>query len=260
MIRFALRLVRPYWKWLLIVAGRDAGRDGDGAGVAVAAQDRARLGVRRAADAAGLRMARGRGRRSAGAAERRRRGDGRDRAAAGGERLPERVLHRQHRPVDRARPAPERLRPPAAAVDVVLRPAAGRAAHQHDHRRHQRRPGLRVDVAARHPDRQPDHRRHAGGDVLAELALHARRAGGDAAARRSSSIRLRSVVKAGDARRAPPAERDRVDRPGGARRRSASSRRSRRARSSGSGWTRRASRASRRRSTRGACARCSGRW
>ena len=53
----------------------------------------------------------------------------------------------------------------AAAVDVVLRPAADRAAHQHDHRRHQRGPGFRLDVAPRHPDRQPDHRRHAGGDV-----------------------------------------------------------------------------------------------
>ena len=47
-------------------------------------------------------------RRSAGAAERRGRRDDRHRAAqAGGAYLG--VLHRQHRPVDRARPAPERL-------------------------------------------------------------------------------------------------------------------------------------------------------
>ena len=198
-------------------------------------------------------------RRSAGGAEGRGDRDRRDRAPPGGKRLPERLLHRQHRPVDRARPAPQRLRAPAAAVDVVLRQAAGRPAHQHDHRRHQRGAGLRLDLAARHPDRRADDRRDARGDVHAELALHAGGAGGDAAGR---ALRDPAPLggQAGDARRAAPPERDRVDRPGRASARSASSRRSRRARSSASGSTPRASRASRRRSMRAASARCSGRW
>ena len=34
----------------------------------------------------------------------------------------------------------------------VLRQAAGGTAHQHDHGRHQRRAGVHVDLAARHPD------------------------------------------------------------------------------------------------------------
>ena len=58
MIRFALRLVRPYWKWLLIVLGAMLVETAMGAGLALAAEDRARLGVRREADAAGLRVAR----------------------------------------------------------------------------------------------------------------------------------------------------------------------------------------------------------
>ena len=259
MIRFAVRLVRPYWKWLLIVLGAmlvdtamglaspwplkivlDSVFDAKPMPPAfawLAGGDADRLAHLNVAVVSTVAIA----------------------LLQAGERLPERVLHRQHRPVDRARPAPQRLRAPAAAVDVVLRQAAGGAADQHDHRRHQRGAGLRVDVAARHPDRRPDDRRHARGDVHAELALHARGAGGDAAAR---GLRVPAPVRrqAGDARRAAAAERDRVDRPGGPRRhpRREGVRAGRR--SSASGSTRRASRASRRRSTRGACGRCSGPW
>ena len=195
----------------------DAARDGDEPRVAVAAEDRPRLGARRAADAGGARLARRRFRRSARAPERRRRRDGGDRGAAGGQRLPQRLLHGQHRSMDRPRSAPEHLRPPAAALDVVLRPAPDRPADQHDHRRRQRGAGFRVDVAARHPDRQPHDRRDAGGDVLAELELHADRARGRAARRR---LRLPPAIggQASDPRRAPPPERARHHRAGGARR------------------------------------------
>ena len=195
----------------------------------------------------------------AGAAERRGDRDRRHRAAPGRQRVSDRLLHGQHRPVDRARPPPERVRAPAAAVDVVLRPPAGRPAHQHHHRRHQRRAGLRLDVAARSRHRHAHDRRHARGDVRAQLALHAGRARGHAAAR---------AVRLSAARRREQGARTTC---GGVRARScrssrkdsapfASSRRSRRARSSGSGSTRRAAKASRRRCMRGACGRCSARW
>ena len=217
MIRFALRLVRPYWRWLLIVLGAmlvdtamglaspwplkivlDSVFDAKpmpAAFVWLVGANADRLARLNVAVVTTIVIA----------------------LAPGRERVSQRLLHRQHRPVDRARPAPQRLRAPAAAVDVLLRQAAGRAAHQHDHRRHQRGPGLRVHVAARHPDRRPDRDGHARGHVHAELALHAGRAGRDAAGRR---VRVPAPRRrqAGDPRRAAASERDRLDRPGRPRR------------------------------------------
>ena len=259
MIRFAIGLVRPYKKWLAIVVGAMLIETAMGLAApwplkivldsVFAARPMPRAFAWLAGDPG----------EHAGAAQRRGGVDHRDRAAPGRQRLPQRLLHRQHRSVDRPRPAPQRLRPPAAPVDVVLRQAAGRPAHQHDHRRHQRGAGLRVDLTARHRDRRADDRRHAGGDVHAQLALHHRGAGGDAAA---GGVRVPAARRrqAGDARCAAPAERDRVDRAGGPRLHPGGQGVRAGRGSSGNGSTPRASRASRRHSTRGGCGRCSGRW
>jgi subfamily B ATP-binding cassette protein MsbA len=111
-----------------------------------------------------------------------------------------------------------------------------------------------VDVAARHPDRQPHHRRDAGGDVLAELSF--------------TLIALAVVPlvcvfasaalgrQAGDPRRAAAAERARHHRAGGARRirvvKAFAQGAFERERLAPRAW-----KACRRRSTRGGSARCS---
>ena len=123
MLRFSIRLVRPYWRWLIVVA------------VAMVVETLMSLAqpwpLKIVLDSvfgsepvpAFVRWLAGQG--------------DADRCALlnlavaatvviallqAAQRLSQRVLHGQHRPVGGARPAPERLRAPAAALDVVLRP------------------------------------------------------------------------------------------------------------------------------------------
>ena len=110
MIPFALRLVRPYWKWLLIVAAAmvvdtamglaspwplkivlDSVFDSKpmpSAFAWLASEDADRLARLNVAVVMTVAIA----------------------LLQAGKLLPERVLHRQHRPVDRARSAAQRLR------------------------------------------------------------------------------------------------------------------------------------------------------
>jgi hypothetical protein len=166
------------------------------------------------------------------------------RAPPGRQRVFQRLLHRQHRPAHRPRPSPERLRPPPASLDVLPRPSADRALDQHHHRRHQRRPGLRVEFDSRPPDRQPRHRRDNRCHVLAELDVYARCAPHHAAA---GALRLSPPIRHqnGHSRRSPPSERTRYHRAGRPRSQSASSKPSPRANSSATGSAPRAPKVSR---------------
>ena len=141
---------------------RDAGRNRDEPGGALAAQDRARQCARASSAAEVARVGARPGYRPQhdGPGALRRRGDDHHRHDRRHCELHRQLLHGEHRPVGRARPAPAHLRPSAPPVARLLLAAPdGHAAVDADERCGDRAE-LRVRGHAVDRGRPHDHRRH----------------------------------------------------------------------------------------------------